>query len=140
MSVYQKILEFYNAALEILARKGAKLVMKLVSENDRLPTIVKDFLACADALHFIIQKATMDILDDIQKAIYFQDSKVLFPRFYTPFLTVAQLLDGLNPTSSASKVNSAVGGRGGELTRLANSYWRVSVSRIGIILRSLSSW
>lgn len=78
--MYQKLLEFYNVALEILARKGMKLVMKLVSENDRLPSIVKDFLACADNLHLEIQKATMDILVDIRNMLYAQDSKPLFSR------------------------------------------------------------
>jgi hypothetical protein len=138
--VYQKILEFYNAALEILTRKGAKLVLRLVLENDRLPNIVKDFLACADTLKFIIQKATIDILDDIRNVLYAQDSKSLFIGSLYISLIGNQYLDGSKLRSSASKVNSSVNGGGVEPIRLVNSYWKVPVSINGIILPSLSSW
>ncbi|KAJ6019002.1 hypothetical protein N7522_001069 [Penicillium canescens] len=73
VSVYQKILEFYDAAVELLTRKGAKLVMRMVWDNDRLPTIVQEFLTSADNLNKVIQKATMDILEDIRKQLYAQD-------------------------------------------------------------------
>ncbi|KFZ04192.1 hypothetical protein V502_10338 [Pseudogymnoascus sp. VKM F-4520 (FW-2644)] len=68
--VYQKLLEFYNVAFEILTRKGAKLVMKIILENDRLPNIVKDFLKHADNLRKIVQKATWEIVEDIKSMLY----------------------------------------------------------------------
>lgn len=76
--MYQKILEFYDAALNILTRKGAKMVMKMVLETDRLPTIVQEFLASADKLQMVIQKATLDILEDIQKLLYANECKDLY--------------------------------------------------------------
>ncbi|KND92704.1 Vegetative incompatibility protein HET-E-1, partial [Tolypocladium ophioglossoides CBS 100239] len=68
--VYQKLLEFFNAAFEILSRKGAKLVMKMVLENDRLPKIVEDFLKHADDLRKLVQKATWEIVEDIKAMLY----------------------------------------------------------------------
>ncbi|CAG7998998.1 unnamed protein product [Penicillium salamii] len=44
--------------------------MRMVLENDRLPTIVQEFLTSADKLQMVIQKATMEILDDIQNVLY----------------------------------------------------------------------
>jgi hypothetical protein len=82
VSVYQKILEFYQAAHEILTRKGVKLVMKMVLENDRLPNIVQDFLRHADMLRKIIEKATWEVVEDIKFMLY--DSKSKF--FMTSFL------------------------------------------------------
>ncbi|KAJ5934388.1 hypothetical protein N7466_003935 [Penicillium verhagenii] len=54
VSVYRKMLEFYDAALTILKRKGAKLTS-------------------ADELQKVIQKATIDILEDIRKMLYAQE-------------------------------------------------------------------
>ncbi|KAI9739902.1 MAG: hypothetical protein M1818_004958 [Claussenomyces sp. TS43310] len=68
--VYQKILEFYKVAFEILTRKGAKLVMKMILENDRLPSIVEDFLKQADNLRKLVQKATWEIVEDIKAMLY----------------------------------------------------------------------
>lgn len=75
MLVYQKLLEFYNAAFEILSRKGAKLVMKMVLETDRLPNIVKDFLKHADYLHKLVVNATSNIVADIKKMLLDYESK-----------------------------------------------------------------
>ncbi|KAG9231371.1 hypothetical protein BJ875DRAFT_506721 [Amylocarpus encephaloides] len=68
--VYQKLLEFYNVAFEILTRKGVKLVMKIILENDRLPNIVQDFLRHAENLRKLVQKATWEIVEDIRAMLY----------------------------------------------------------------------
>jgi len=75
--VYQKILDFYIAAYEILDRKGAKMVIKMVVEKDRLPEIVQDFLRQADILRKTVQKATWEIVEDIKSMLYDRESKVL---------------------------------------------------------------
>lgn len=75
MSVYEKILEFYKAALDILSRKGAKFVMKMVLETDRLPNIVQDFLKCSDHLRKVVEKAILDVSDDIRSMFYDRESK-----------------------------------------------------------------
>lgn len=75
MSVYQKILEFYKVAHEILTRRGAKLVMKMVLETDRLPNVVEDFLRHADTLRKLIEKATWEIVEDIKTMLYDSESK-----------------------------------------------------------------
>jgi DNA replication initiation complex subunit (GINS family) len=72
--VYQKLLEFYNVAFEILTRKGAKLVMKMILENDRLPSIVEEFLGRAENLQKLVQNAIWEILGDIQTMLYDQES------------------------------------------------------------------
>jgi hypothetical protein len=78
--VYQKLLEFYNAAFEILSRKGAKLVMKMILENGRLPDIVKDFLKHADNLRKLVQNATWEIVEDIKAMLYDHESTVSHAR------------------------------------------------------------
>lgn len=75
MSVYQKILEFYKVAFDILTSKGAKLVMKMVLENDHLPDIVQDFLRHALTLQKLVQKATLEIVEDIRNMLYDRESK-----------------------------------------------------------------
>lgn len=74
--VYEKILEFYGAAVEILTRKRAKR-LQMFFETDRIPNIVQYFLTHADTLQNIIQKATFDILDDIKATLYVFKSKYL---------------------------------------------------------------
>jgi DNA replication initiation complex subunit (GINS family) len=73
--VYQKILEFYKVAFEILTRKGVKLIMKMVLENDRLPVIVEDFLKYSDSLGKIVQNATLEIVEDIRSMLYDRESE-----------------------------------------------------------------
>lgn len=67
--VYQKILEFYKVAFEILTRKGAKLIVKMVLDNYRLPSIIQDFLRYSDTLRSVVQKATWEIVEDIKAKI-----------------------------------------------------------------------
>ncbi|ERS96506.1 hypothetical protein HMPREF1624_07422 [Sporothrix schenckii ATCC 58251] len=73
VSVYRKLLEFYSAAFEILTKKGAKLVMKMVLEHGRLPKVVNDFLKQADNLRRLVQKATWEIVEDIRAMLYDQE-------------------------------------------------------------------
>ncbi|KAK6365425.1 hypothetical protein LTR64_008794 [Lithohypha guttulata] len=73
VSVYQKVLEFYQAAHEILTRRGAKLVMTMVLETDRLPNVVHDFLRHADTLRKLIEKATWEVTEDIKGMLYDQE-------------------------------------------------------------------
>ncbi|KAF2472361.1 uncharacterized protein BDR25DRAFT_341809 [Lindgomyces ingoldianus] len=68
--VYQKILEFYQVAHEILTRRGAKLAMKMILETDRLPNIVQEFLKHADTLRKLVEKATWEIVEDIKTMLY----------------------------------------------------------------------
>lgn len=68
--VYQKMLEFYKVAYEMLRRKGAKLLIKMVLETDRLPGIVSEFLRYSDTLRNLIQKATWEIMEDIKSMLY----------------------------------------------------------------------
>ncbi|KAF4512779.1 hypothetical protein G6O67_000119 [Ophiocordyceps sinensis] len=75
--VYKKLLEFYNAAFDMLSRKGAKLVLKMVLENDRLPNIVKDFSKHADHLRKLVQKATWEIVEDVKAMLYDQERRPL---------------------------------------------------------------
>lgn len=75
--VYQKLLEFYNAAFEILSRKGAKLVIRVILENDRLPNIFQDFLKHAGNLGKLVQKATLEIVEDIRTMLYDHESTFL---------------------------------------------------------------
>ncbi|CRG85930.1 Cytoplasmic dynein 2 heavy chain 1 [Talaromyces islandicus] len=68
--VYQKILEFYQVAFEILTKKGAKLMMTMILENNRLPNIVNEFLKLSENLRILVQKATWEIVEDIKAMLY----------------------------------------------------------------------
>lgn len=54
--MYQKILKFYMFAFEILAKKKAKLIMKIIVKKDRLSQIVEDFLKHVDIFRKFVQK------------------------------------------------------------------------------------
>ncbi|KAM7189105.1 hypothetical protein V8F33_010226 [Rhypophila sp. PSN 637] len=68
--VYQKLLEFYQAAFDILTRKGVKLIMRAVLDNGHLPAIVSDFLKYAELLRKLVEKATWEIVTDIKEMLY----------------------------------------------------------------------
>lgn len=74
--VYQKLLEFYKVAYEMLSRKGTKLIIKMVLETDRLPNIVQEFLKYSDTLRNLIQKATWEIVEDIKAMLYDHESNL----------------------------------------------------------------
>jgi hypothetical protein len=95
VSVYQNLLEFYNVAFEILTRKGAKLVMKMILENDRLPNIVQEFLKHADTLRKLVQKATLEIVEDIRSMLYDQESMFIHALECVGYMLIwPQLLGG----------------------------------------------
>jgi hypothetical protein len=75
VSVYQKILEFYKVAHEILTKRGVKLVMTMILETDRLPNIVQEFLRHVDTLRKLVEKATWEIVEDIKAMLYDSESK-----------------------------------------------------------------
>ncbi|CAH0044534.1 unnamed protein product [Clonostachys solani] len=70
VSVYRKMLMFYQAALEILSKQGAKLMLKMALETHHLPQLVQDFLRHADVLRKLVQKATWEIVEDIKTMLY----------------------------------------------------------------------
>jgi hypothetical protein len=47
-----------------------KLIIKMVLETDRLPSIVSEFLPYSDTLRNLIQKATWEIMEDIKSMLY----------------------------------------------------------------------
>ncbi|KAJ5353544.1 hypothetical protein N7541_006108 [Penicillium brevicompactum] len=71
--VYQKVLEFYDAALKLITRKGVSLALRMAWENDHLATIIQEFLTSADKIEKIINKATFEIIGDIKMMLYDQD-------------------------------------------------------------------
>jgi hypothetical protein len=52
-----------------------KLIIKMVLETDRLPSIVSEFLPYSDTLRNLIQKATWEIMEDIKSMLYDYESK-----------------------------------------------------------------
>jgi hypothetical protein len=75
--VYKKILEFYQAAHDILSKRGGRLAMKIILETDRLPNIIEEFLKQADTLRKLIEKATLEIVADIKNMLY--DGESMLP-------------------------------------------------------------
>lgn len=73
--VYQKLLEFYISAFEVLSKGGVRLALGLVVENGRLLAIVDDFLKYAEHLHKLVLNATMEIAEDIKTLLYDQESE-----------------------------------------------------------------
>ncbi|CAM1503386.1 Fc.00g081620.m01.CDS01 [Cosmosporella sp. VM-42] len=74
VSVYQKLLEFYVSAYEFLSKRRTRLVLAVISDTGTLPDIVKDFLKQAEHLRRIVEKATLDIVQDIKTMLY--DEKI----------------------------------------------------------------
>jgi hypothetical protein len=72
--VYQKILEFYKVALEVLSKSGARMVLRMMLDNVRLPEIVEDFLKRAGTLHKLVVNATQELLLEIKTMLYEQES------------------------------------------------------------------
>ncbi|KAF3401577.1 hypothetical protein F1880_009990 [Penicillium rolfsii] len=69
VSVYCKILEFYQAVCEILSKKGIKLIIKMILESDRLPSIAEDVLKSSNILHDLVQTTTLKVLQDVESMI-----------------------------------------------------------------------
>jgi hypothetical protein len=69
------MLEFYKVTYEMLSQKGAKLLIKIVLETNRLPSIVSEFLQYSNTLRNLIQKATWEIIEDIKLMLYNYESK-----------------------------------------------------------------
>lgn len=74
VSVYQKLLEFYVSAYGLLMKRGARLVLAVISDTGTLPDIVKDFLKQSKYLQKIVEKATLDIVQDIKAMLYDEKS------------------------------------------------------------------
>lgn len=68
--VYQKLLEFYRAAYNIVTRKGIKLILRVMLEAERLPKIVEEFIDQIDSLRKFIEMAAAEIVRDIQNMLY----------------------------------------------------------------------
>ena len=51
--------------------------MKMILETDRLPNIVQDFLRHADTLRKLIEKSTLEIVEDIKSMLYDRESESL---------------------------------------------------------------
>lgn len=94
VSVYKKLLEFYHAAYEILSRNGANVIVGLMLDNGHLPSIVQDFLKQSDSLRKLVQKATLEIVQDIKVMLYDQESKLTLPKLSYHILTYPQLAGG----------------------------------------------
>jgi hypothetical protein len=61
----------------MLTQRGRKLAMKMILETDRLPNIVQDFLRHADTLRKLIEKSTLEIVEDIKSMLYDRESESL---------------------------------------------------------------
>ena len=64
------------------------MILNMVVENERLPSIVQEFLSRSDILRKLISKAILDITDDIKKMVYDRESKsniTLLPKLFQAF-------------------------------------------------------
>lgn len=69
---------FYKVALEVLTGSGAKLVLRMMLNDVRLPEIVRDLLERSGALHKLVTNATHEILMEIKTMLYGHESKIAF--------------------------------------------------------------
>ncbi|KAF6799482.1 ankyrin repeat protein [Colletotrichum sojae] len=74
VSVYQKLLEFYLSAYELLSKRRTRLALAVIVDTSELPDIVKDFLKQAEHLRRVVEKVTFDIVQDIKTMLY--DEKI----------------------------------------------------------------
>ncbi|EEA22900.1 hypothetical protein TMatcc_001762 [Talaromyces marneffei ATCC 18224] len=75
VSVYKKLLEFYQVAFKTLTKKGVKLITSMVRANSSLPTIAVDFVRSSEALQGHVSNATAKILDEMRTVLY--DAKII---------------------------------------------------------------
>lgn len=66
-------MEFYKAAIEVLNDSGAKLVLRMMLNNVRLPEIVGDILERTGTLHKLVANATHGILVEVKTMLYEQE-------------------------------------------------------------------
>ncbi|KAI6801898.1 hypothetical protein KC361_g1467 [Hortaea werneckii] len=74
VAVYKSLLEFYKVAHEMLTRKGMALALAVLSNSGPLPDAIQTFLRHATTLHKIVSKATLEIVQDIQRLLCDQES------------------------------------------------------------------
>lgn len=55
-----------------------RLVIKMVLESDRLPSIVQDIMKCSDILHNLVQTTTLKLLQDIEDRFIHEQGMHLF--------------------------------------------------------------
>lgn len=80
--MYTQLLEFYIAATRFFTH--GKMVLRLMSEalNDRLPSIIKEFLFHAGLLHQSIDAAAAKLTADISRLLL--DNKSMIPSRDSP--------------------------------------------------------
>ena len=74
VAVYKSLLEFYKVAHEILTRRGMALTLAVLSNSGPLPDAIQTFLRHATTLHKIVSKATLEVVQDIQRLLCDQES------------------------------------------------------------------
>lgn len=72
--MYQKLLEFYQTVYKIVTKHGARLVLQILLSAENLPKIVEEFIKQTELLARHIQKATAEIVEDIQHMLYDEQS------------------------------------------------------------------
>ncbi|KAF4451901.1 hypothetical protein F53441_5220 [Fusarium austroafricanum] len=70
--VYQKLLEFYVSAYELLSKRRTRLVLAVISDTGKLTDIVKEFLKQIKNLRNIVEKVKLEITQDIETMLYEQ--------------------------------------------------------------------
>ena len=75
MLVCEKLLHFDMVAFQILSKRGAKMIVKIVLGKNELPDIIKDFLQHAELLHTLVEKAIWEVVEDIKLMLYDRDNE-----------------------------------------------------------------
>lgn len=75
MSVYRNLLDFYSAAFDILSKQGLKALLEMVMERTRIPAVVAEFVKHANSLQMLVNKAILEINQDIKNMLYDSESK-----------------------------------------------------------------
>jgi hypothetical protein len=105
--VYQKIIEFYKVAIEVLADSGAKMVLRMMLNNVRLPEIVGEFLQRTGALHKLVVNATHEILVEVKTMLYERESRDTCKDIWQgSFVNRLQFPNGLGVRSCSSSTNA----------------------------------
>ena len=75
--VYKDLLQFYAVASEILASRSFVFALIRDQISERLPSVVEDFIEHADSLKLWISKAIVMLLEDVNKSLLEEKSKLI---------------------------------------------------------------
>lgn len=113
VQVYTQLLEFYIAAMRFFSH--GSMVLRIMSEavNDRLSSIVTDFLSYADLLHQSIDNAVAKLTADISRLLL-DNKSMIYSHILLPSQAPVLLITEMITSCAQSRISSGSRKKRGE--------------------------